>query len=186
MPAPAHTVRDGPEFSRVVRVPRDIRHAWVEAFQATRGECAGLAHRFSLVALEYLRAKAEMTPRSGRDGVNASVSFQGGVIQSCVLTLDPVCARIEGRFEITFSRRHIEGGVTGTGFAAVDNFGDEPRPLIGDSVDIGELVAEHLALALDPYPRKAGAKLTGADPAPTASRSDGPFAALAALTRRES
>lgn len=137
------------------------------------------------MALEYLRAQAKMTPRSGRDGVNACVSFQGGVIQSCVLTLDPVCARIEGRFEITFCSRHVKGGVTGTGFAAVDNFGDEPRTLIGDRVDMGELVAEHLAL-VGPLPAEAWGKLTGVDPAPTASHSDGRFAALAALTRRES
>ena len=87
-----------------------------------------------------------MVSRSGRDGINACVSFQGGVIQSCVLMLDPVCARIEGRLEITFCSRHVEAGATGTGFAAVDNFGDELRPLIDDCADIGELVAEHLAL----------------------------------------
>lgn len=136
MPAPAHTVREGIEFSRVVRVHRGIRHAWVETFQATRGECAGLAHRFSLVALEYLRAKAEMTPRSGRDGVNACVSFQGGVIQSCVLTLDPAeawgkahrrgpCA---DRVALRWTLRRV-GGPDKTGELKVSHGGTETKSL---------------------------------------------------------
>jgi hypothetical protein len=124
-----------------------------------------------------------MTPRSGRYGVNACVSFQRGVIQSFVLTLSPVCARVEGRFEITFCSRHVEGGVTGTGFAAVGNFGDEPRPLIAL---ISASWWPNIWRSGAPYPRKPGAKLTGIDPALIASHSDGRFAALAALTRRES
>ena len=53
----------------------------------------------------------------------------------------------------------------------------------GDSVDLGEAIAEQLALALDPYPRVPGAALPGEgegeEPPPS-----GPFAGLAALRKR--
>jgi hypothetical protein len=34
---------------------------------------------------------------------------------------------------------------------------DELEPLVGDRIDVGESFAEELGLALDPYPRAAGA-----------------------------
>jgi hypothetical protein len=35
------------------------------------------------------------------------------------------------------------------------------EPFEGDAIDIGEAVAQQLALALDPYPRAPGASLEG-------------------------
>ena len=52
-------------------------------------------------------------------------------------------------------------------------------PLEGDSVDIGEAVAEELSLSLDPYPRAAGAQIEGAEPAADAGHR--PFEVLARL-----
>jgi uncharacterized metal-binding protein YceD (DUF177 family) len=36
---------------------------------------------------------------------------------------------------------------------------DEVEPVIGGAIDLGEALAEELGLALDPYPRAAGATL---------------------------
>ena len=40
---------------------------------------------------------------------------------------------------------------------------DLPEFLEGDEVDIGEVVAEHLGLNLDPYPRRPGVLFSTAD-----------------------
>jgi hypothetical protein len=47
----------------------------------------------------------------------------------------------------------------------IDPLADEPEPLEGDRIDLGEIVAEELALAIDPYPRAPGAELAAAAPA---------------------
>jgi hypothetical protein len=54
---------------------------------------------------------------------------------------------------------------------------DPPEPLEGDAVDLYALVEEHLALEIDPFPRRPNAVF---DWTPEA-REDSPFAALKAL-----
>jgi hypothetical protein len=55
---------------------------------------------------------------------------------------------------------------------------------MGDSLDIGEIVAEELALALNPYPRKAGLDAPqGPDGDAVGEPPTSPFAALAKLKR---
>ena len=77
---------------------------------------------------------------------------------------------------------------------ALDNPEDEIiEPLIGDSIDIGEAVAQQLSVAMDPYPRVVGAQSSAAAVkavgeeddeagAPMARRN--PFDALAALKKQ--
>jgi hypothetical protein len=55
---------------------------------------------------------------------------------------------------------------------------DAPEPLVGNSIDLGALTVEFLALGLDPYPRKPGASFDYADPK---DEDSSPFAALARL-----
>ena len=61
---------------------------------------------------------------------------------------------------------------------------EPPEPLIGDSIDLGELVAEFLSLAINPYPRAADADAQ-AEQYHSEAPSDGPFAALAKLQDRD-
>src|SRR3546814_9495575 len=59
---------------------------------------------------------------------------------------------------------------------------DPPDLLEDDRIDAGEVVAEELALALDPYPRNAGADLTPEyHPKPEQAAKVSPFAVLAGL-----
>ena len=61
---------------------------------------------------------------------------------------------------------------------------EQPEPMPEDGLDVGGLVAEQLALAIDPYPRKEGADLgqvldrLGID---AQAGKPNPFAALEAL-----
>ena len=59
---------------------------------------------------------------------------------------------------------------------------DAPEPLIGNSVDLGAIASEFLMLAVDPYPRKAGVAF---EPPAKEADTGGPFAALAALKKKE-
>ena len=81
------------------------------------------------------------------------------IVQTCVITLEPVENTVEESFEILFKPRSAD---TGPDAAALEGEADPmaaAQPLDGDSVDIAEVVAGELAIAIDPYPRKTGASL---------------------------
>ncbi len=60
-----------------------------------------------------------------------------------------------------------------------------PEPVGPGGIDLGEAVAQQLALALEPYPRAPGAALPEEPCARTggARAAEGPFAALESLKR---
>jgi hypothetical protein len=171
------TVPTLPEFSRIVPFAR-VRDGWTsETAVASADERAALARRFDLVELSALEATVRLRrARAGRY-VEIDGALKAAVVQSCVVTLDPVPAALDERFTLMLGPI---GGVDAPegGELIVDL--DQPEPLDGDDIDIGELVAQQLSLALDPYPRSAGAEAAiadaagAADPAPAES----PFAVL--------
>ena len=56
--------------------------------------------------------------------------------------------------------------------------GDPPDPIIGGKIDLGALASEFLALGLDPYPRKPGAKFQPAGETGTPPDARSPFEIL--------
>ena len=54
----------------------------------------------------------------------------------------------------------------------------DTEPLAGDVIDMGEIAAQALALALDPYPRAKGVKVPGVITEEEARAARSPFAGL--------
>ena len=75
-------------------------------------------------------------------------------MQSCVVTLDPVEAEIGEPFDIVFAQPSYQASEAGE---VLDPESDLPEPLPPEGLDLGEVVAQQLALALDPYPRSVTA-----------------------------
>lgn len=139
-----------PEFSRTLPlglVGPEGRHEILEADPAER---AALAIRFGIPAVECFRAELRLSPEA--DGaVRVQGRLAAEVVQICVVTLEPV----EQTVGEDVALRLLPAG-------------REPRdePDETDEVatrngvaDLGEALAEQLALALDPYPRAPGALL---------------------------
>ena len=179
------------EFSRIVAVLRLEQGEVVEAISAGEQERLALARRFGLVALDSLSARVSLR-RIGRGPVvRVAGRLSAEVVQTCVVSLEPVRNRVEEDFVLLYAP---EGSGEGHGHVLEAGFGleddDWPEPLEKGQVDIGEAVAQQLALALDPYPRKPGVRLEdvigpregGGMDEPSGS----PFAALARLARRHS
>ena len=166
-----------PEFSRPVRVdtlgesPRELN------LEASHEECAALARRFRLLGIADLAAEA-LLARRGTD-VTATGRLAARVTQSCVATGEPVDEAVDAPFEIVF-RRQPEG-------AAPDEEVELDQAELdvvfydGASIDLGEAVAETLALSLDPFPRCAGAEEALRAAGVKTEQEAGPFGALAAL-----
>lgn len=152
-----------------------------EKIAATAEECAALARRFDLEALKSLEADVRLMRRGTQ--VLAQASVVADAVQTCVVSLDPVPAHL--RFEISqlYDPDVRESGEFDELLNADDD--DPPEPLIDDTVDIGELVAERFGLALDPYPRKPGATVDPRYLAPEVDEDEDarphPFAALKRL-----
>ncbi len=115
--------------------------------EATADERGAVARRLDLLQLEELVAKGTVTAGSG-GVVRVRGALQARLRQRCVVTLEPVAAELDAEFDRLFLR----GGSLG-GEVTVDPEEEEPEPLLGDLLDLGELVTEELALAIDPYPR---------------------------------
>lgn len=102
------------------------------------------------------------------------------------MTLEPVEGRIDESFAIEFwppeEVAQLETDAEREGRAIPL---EGPEPIVGGVIDVGQLAYEHLAAALDPYPRKAGASFEWQDSpvAQSAESGDKPFAKLSRLIR---
>ena len=165
------------EFSRPVRVdtlggePRTI------AITAEVEERIALARRFGLVEIGHVSAEASLK-RSGVE-VTARGRLQAEVTQSCVATREPVRAKIDEPFDIVFRPLPAEGKPD----EEVELSEGEMDVVFydGAAIDLGEAVAETLALSLDPYPRAPGSEEALRAAGVKREEEAGPFAALASL-----
>ena len=98
---------------------------------------------------------APNAPGSMTRGALARGRFAATVVQQCVVTLEPVTNRVEGEIAQRFAP-DVEPDTAEIAFDALAE--EPPEPLSGGAAELGELVVEHLALALDPYPRAPGAQ----------------------------
>lgn len=192
MPADQGLHEPSAEFSRVVEVGRIGEAGLHLDLEAGAAERVALAERFGLLGVESLVAQADLRLIGGTDDIRLRGSFAADVIQSCVVTLEPVPAHLAESFELVFSPRAAAldeeaGEEVQVAFDADGNLLEEPlEPLTGGRIDVGEAVAEQLALALDPYPRKPDALLPNRFAAPPgdgagADRRESPFAVLQRL-----
>jgi len=144
------------------------------------------------VAIDALRADCRLRPVAG-GMIELTASFDAKVVQECVVTLEPVPAEVHGSFD---QRYALDPAVLRSFTDGEEEFDpdadDPPEALEAGAIDLGEAVAQQLAVTLDPYPRAPGVDFPGAvvgedgpDAAGEASapRKVNPFAALEKLKK---
>ncbi|MDB5474693.1 MAG: hypothetical protein JWP49_204 [Phenylobacterium sp.] len=159
------------QLHELARGPVKVR---LEPDAAERGKLAGDLGLESLPSLV-----AELTVRPWHDGAEITGRFQAVVEQLCSVTLEP--------FEQTLSGEIArQAAPKGSPYApAEDPEGGEKNPeapdppdvLESEAVDLAAIVAEHLALEIDPFPRKPDAAFEFASP----PEEESPFAMLKKL-----
>src|SRR5690606_23446957 len=130
-----------PEFSRTVETNAVGDEGLEVGFEASASERAALARRLGLSALERLAGAARFRRRA--DGrIGAEVTFEADVIQSCVVTLEPVAGRVAEAFEASFG----DGAEIAREFEIDVDVDEEdpPEPIRAGRMELGELVAQHL------------------------------------------
>lgn len=133
--------------------------------EASEDERADLARRFGIVSVE--RAAADITLQRVRGGsIHALGTLYADVTQSCVVSLAPVVQNIENEFEgwfggddaaVSFARAKSEREAKKSGVETeILEESVDPEPIVNGKIDIGELTAQNISLALDPYPHAQG------------------------------
>lgn len=141
-----------PEFSRTVRIDGLGEAPKALSIEADEGERGALAARFGLAGIERLAAELALT-RKG-EAVMANGRLVAAVTQYCVASGLPVPAAVDEAFAIVF-RPEPESGDEEVELSEAEL---DVVFYNGASVDVGEAVADSLALGLDPYPRSPKAE----------------------------
>lgn len=121
--------------------------------EADQNERSALADALGIPAVERLEAELDVTP-VGEDGLRVRGHVEGDVVQTCIVTLDPVQQSVRETIDVTFLPEDQKTGETGRTVLLDAMDEEELDYYTGDRLDLGPLVREHLALGLDPYPRK--------------------------------
>ena len=169
-----------PEFSRPVEWQAAGKARIALSIAAGPEERAALAKRFGLVGLDSLSADLVIHVAGEGQRLRLTGRLRATLAQQCVVTLEPVPAQVDEEFSVVYAAAD-EGGDEFVLGAEGDDSWDEPWP--GPILDVGEAVAQQLALAMDPYPRAPGAKLS--EPADPDDGPRRPFAGLSAGPRRK-
>lgn len=165
-----------PEFSRMADATRfDGKPI---AIAAEEGERAALAERFGLISIGKLEAEVVLSP----DGkaVAANGTLKASIVQTCAVSGDDLPVEIVEPLALRFVPE--TEAPTEEEVELTEEELDE-IPFTGRHFDLGEAVAQSLALAIDPYatgPEADEVRRTGplGDSEPS-----GPFAALAKLKK---
>jgi uncharacterized metal-binding protein YceD (DUF177 family) len=165
-------------------------------FEAADAAKPALARHLQVQAVNALEARLQLMPEAARIRIVGRV--QARLQQACVVTLEPVDARIDEEIELVFAPAdEAEAAARAAGFSdenadpvAVDVSGIDldmlmnpdklPEPIIDGRIDLGAVIIDTVLLNLDPYPRKNGAVF---EPPEGMGQPISPFAALAKLKK---
>ena len=161
-----------PEFSWPVPLARIGSEPFRQEIAANDAERAALIKRFALVSLDRLAATVELARERGGT-VLLTARFSAEFAQECVVSLEPVAGSVSASFTLRYGPPDAE---------PESESDDDPafEPLTGETIDIGEAVAQEFSLSLPPFPRAPGVAIDEHPPEP---KEESPFAVLARTKR---
>jgi uncharacterized metal-binding protein YceD (DUF177 family) len=145
-----------PEFSHPIPVDRLSKTGTFLKISANEAERQALAERLGIPAIKFLIAEVRLKPDSKGRKVLVDADVNAHVTQTCVVTLDPIENSIQTTARIRFENNSSPSQDDDVEIWAEDE--DPPDPIVNGLIDIGEFVVEQMVLALDPFPRSAGAE----------------------------
>jgi hypothetical protein len=157
------------EFSRPLPVDRVPALGCHERLAADEKECAALAKRLGVPKIHSLGGMLKIVPWRG-GGLKVTGALNAEVNQISVISLEVFTSTLEFPVERYFlpSRAGAPGP-------------EEDVDVVEHGViDLGEILAETLALELDPYPRQEGEVFSTIEEDPRAAKVS-PFTGLAKL-----
>ncbi|WP_282609149.1 DUF177 domain-containing protein [Pelagibius sp. Alg239-R121] len=149
-PVEAGIGQESLEFSRVISMD-DLNPGVIERrFSADETECAALAARFGVTALRNVLATVVLRRKARGDLVVLEGDLTAEVEQPCVVTLEAVNESVNESFVLRFTLDSAKAELDVT----IDPEADDPPEAVGpEGIDVGEVIAQQLSVAINPYPR---------------------------------
>jgi uncharacterized metal-binding protein YceD (DUF177 family) len=169
-----------PEFSRIINPEHLSATGIEERLEAKPAECAALAKRFELIGMPSLVAELSVKPER-RGAIVVTGTITADVVQRCVVTLEPLSVHLDLNIDMILVPESLLTTVAGS--TEGDSSEDDLDYYADNKIDLGELVAQHLGINLDPYPRKPDAALEITEFG-TKTDKPHPFAQLAELAKK--
>jgi hypothetical protein len=117
---------------------------------------ADMAKTLGLVSLPRFQAALDVAP--WLDGAEIRGAWSGAVVQTCGVSLEDFETPLSGRFTVRVVPPGSPNALDGGAEVELDPEADDPPDVLNSEViDLGGYVLEHLALEIDPFPRKPGA-----------------------------
>ena len=149
------------------------------ALEADAAARERIAAAYGLENVESFAADRALSP--WLDGLRLRGRWRAQVGYLCGLTMEPFPSDLDGELDLHLLPEGSRHAPEPDAEPSADPDAPEPPELYaGEGVDVGDLLCQHLAVALDPYPRKPGAEFTP----PAEPEEPSPFAALAAFRPR--
>lgn len=166
------------EFSRTYD-PRQLPGSEVQ-IAADTAERAALAKRFDLVRIDRLEARIVL--ERADLGALANGTMDAAWVQSCAVSGEDLPITVREPIRLHF----VPASPTGTPAEEIELAADELDEIVyeGSLFDLGEALAQSLALAIDPYAVGPDAEEARRKAGLLDQASSGPFAALAALKQK--
>ena len=156
------------KLHELARGPLEVR------LEPDAAERARIAKALGLESLPSLTAR--LTVRPWLDGAEITGRFQAVVEQLCSISLDPFEQPLESEIAVQVVPRGSPSAPAEAG-GELESDPDAPDPpdvIAGEDIDLAAYVVEHLALEIDPFPRKPGAVFEAPEP----EVEESPFAVL--------
>ena len=159
-----------PIVKRLGEIPRSGTSFAFEADAKARAE---IVRDLDLASLD--RFEGEIRVESWLDGFQIDGRYSAALAQICGITAEPLPVTLEQKFSLRVLPPNSPNAQADGNEIEIDPDADDPPDVLEDeTLDLTGYAVEHLALDLDPFPRKPGAEFVPPEQAPEPS----PFAVL--------
>ena len=141
------------------------------SFEADEEEREDLARRFSIEG--FKSAKADLVIQKTAGIVEVKGTFDCVIVQNCVVSMEAfdstISEPVEGWFTdkestVSFAAAKKEREIVKhQAEVEILDEKEDPEPVIEGRIDLGELVAQHISLAIPAYPHKDGVEFEVGD-----------------------
>jgi hypothetical protein len=171
----------GAPWRQIARWPNSGQAERVIEIEPDPTVCAELARRFDLEGLHGLRAR--LTVRPWLDGLEITGLVRATASRICGVSLEPYEESLRESVEVRILPPGSPNLPDEDPAEVVVDLEAEDPPEAGEAegADIAAIVAEAIALGLQPFARKPGAEFETPEQDPVAS----PFAVLGVLSRQD-
>lgn len=155
-----------PEWSVRIDVASLSHGRQQRSIDSTEQQRRDLARRLHVKAIDALKADFDIDNGGAGGAIHVVGRVQGTVVQSCIVTMADVRQPIEEAFDAWYadrnafvvlaSERHERLSRKIDAEVQMLEEREDPEPIIDGRIDLGELAAQYLSLAIEPYPRAEG------------------------------